>query len=148
MILRTGIDLVEVSRLVELNPAIRVRFLQRVFTPGELADAQARGEGNKWLSLAGRFAAKEAVAKALGSGIGPIEWQEIEILSGEQGEPMLELHGKALQAAQQLGITTWSVSISHTHPMARTQSMQAGERPTAGTAAAIAVGIGLASSPD
>ena len=107
--LRTGIDLVEIYRLEQLDPAIRRRFLQRVFTPAELEDCQGMLP-----SLAGRFAAKEAVAKALGCGIGPVSWQDIEILRGEQGQPMLKLTGNAHRVAEGLGLVTWSISISHT----------------------------------
>lgn len=107
-VLRTGIDLIEISRLEEMEPAIRQRFLQRVFTPLELDLL-----GDSPASLAGRFAAKEATAKALGTGIGAISWQEIEIRRGEQGEPLLILSGKALEIAHLLGLQNWSVSISH-----------------------------------
>jgi holo-[acyl-carrier protein] synthase len=108
VILRTGIDLIEIRRFGAINPAIRRRFLQRVYTPAELELVGASDAG-----LAGRFAAKEAVAKALGTGIGPVSWQEIEIQRGPDGMPMLALHGKALQAAGELGLETWSISISH-----------------------------------
>jgi holo-[acyl-carrier protein] synthase len=64
-------------------------------------------------SLAGRFAAKEAVAKALGTGIGAISWQEIEILRGPEGEPNLTLNGRALEISRELGLETWSISITH-----------------------------------
>ena len=64
-------------------------------------------------SLAGRFAAKEAAAKALGCGIGEVTWKEIEILGDEQNAPVLTLHGAAEAKAKELGLTTWSVSISH-----------------------------------
>jgi len=115
MILRTGVDIVEIQRLEEVNPAIRVRFIRRVFTPLEVE--LARGST---ASLAGRFAAKEAVSKALGTGIGYVSWQEIEIRRGRAGEPLLELHGRARQVAEHLGLQTWSVSISHgrTHAVA------------------------------
>lgn len=109
MILRTGIDLIEIDRFEGLNPAIRERFFQRVFTAKELSDARGL-----LVSLAGRFAAKEAVAKALGCGIGPVAWKDIEIQQGKQGEPILELHGAARQMAEQLALQTWSISISHT----------------------------------
>lgn len=69
-------------------------------------------------TLAGRFAAKEAVAKALGCGIGPVSWQEIEILRGVEGEPVIVLHGKAQQIADRSGLVTWSVSISHSRACA------------------------------
>jgi holo-[acyl-carrier protein] synthase len=107
--LRTGIDLIEIDRLEELNPAIRERFLQRVFTFNELEESRGQLP-----TLAGRFAAKEAVAKALGCGIGPISWQEIEIRRGEQGQPVLKLSGNAQRIAGDQGLTTWSISISHT----------------------------------
>lgn len=108
MTLRTGIDLVELSRLEDLDPSVRQRFLARVFTPRELEETQ--GQLHR---LAGRFAAKEAVAKALGCGIGPIGWQEIEIHSGAQGEPGLVLSGEAARIASELGLNEWSVSITH-----------------------------------
>ncbi len=120
--IRSGIDLVEIARLEGIEPAIRARFLQRVFTPGELADA---GDSNQF--LAGRFAAKEAVAKALGCGIGPISWLEIEIQRGQNGEPRLALYGKARQLANEQGLTGWSVSISHTgaHAVALAVALEA-----------------------
>jgi len=108
MPLRTGIDIVEIHRLEEINPAIRARFIERVFTPLE----QELTHGS-YASLAGRFAAKEAVSKALGTGIGRVNWRHIEIRRGPAGEPLLQLHGFAREVAERLGLTTWSVSISH-----------------------------------
>ena len=111
----TGVDLIEIDRLAAVAPAIRARFLQRIYTSRELDEC-----GDADSSLAGRFAAKEAVAKALGCGIGPIAWQEIEILRSERGAPALYLHGNAHEISGRLGIETWSVSISHsrTHAVA------------------------------
>jgi len=109
-ILRSGIDLVEISRLQGLKPGIRARFLARVFTPAELTEA-----GTSDASLMGRFAAKEAVAKALGNGIGEISWKEIEISVDEAGAPRVRLHGRARELAGNLHLGLWSVSISHTH---------------------------------
>lgn len=108
--LRTGVDLIEIDRLEKLNPAVRERFIQRVFTPAEIALAGSPQAYSFW---AGRFAAKEAVAKALGTGIGPVSWQEIEVLRGPQGEPALTLSGQAAIVAQELGLTQWALSISH-----------------------------------
>lgn len=122
MTLRTGIDLIEIQRFEDLNPVIRERFLKRVFTETELRDA--RGQ---WASLAGKFAAKEAVAKALGCGIGPVAWKEIEVRQGLHGEPVLELHGAARQISNQIGLQEWSISISHTR--------------THATAMAVAIGV-------
>ncbi len=107
-ILRTGVDLVEIERLDQLQPNIRERFLRRVFTARELDEC-----GCSSASLAGRFAVKEAVAKALGCGIGAIGWHSVEVQRGPQGEPLLMLHDKAETLAHSLGLTQWSISISH-----------------------------------
>lgn len=108
MILRTGVDLIEISRIEEAITRHGARYLERVYTAAEREQLGASVE-----SLAGRFAAKEAVAKALGSGIGVITWQDIEILGDEENAPGLTLRGAAAQKAQALGLETWSVSISH-----------------------------------
>ena len=121
MILRTGVDMIEIARLDELQPRIRTRFLARVITPLELNESEGRSP-----SLSGRFAAKEAVAKALGCGIGPISWQEIEIRRGSNGEPLLQLYGKAEVMAHELGLETWSVSISHSKTYAIAVAVAAG----------------------
>jgi len=115
MIIRTGVDIVEIDRLDSVSPAIRRRFIQRVYTPAELAII---GDENE--ALAGRFAAKEAVSKALGSGIGFVHWQDIEVVDGPYGEPVLNLYRNAVKIAEKLGLDTWSVSISHsrTHAVA------------------------------
>ena len=123
MIIRTGIDLVEIHRLADVDPRIRARFLQRVFTPGEL---RICGDSNE--KLAGRFGVKEAVSKALGTGIGPISWQDVETLDGMMGEPILNLYGKALRFAEVIGLESWSVSISDSGDLV--------------TAVAVAVGSG------
>ena len=70
--------------------------------------------GGKPASLAARFAAKEAVAKALGTGIGRVTWHDIEILRGREQAPGLVLSGTADSLARDLGLTTWSISLSHT----------------------------------
>ena len=109
----TGIDLIEIERIEKAIEHHGERFLKRVFTPGELAEVR-----NSPASLAARFAAKEAVAKALGTGIGAVGWQEIEILRGPANQPVLYLHGSASELARKLGLDTWSVSLSHTHEYA------------------------------
>lgn len=108
--LLTGIDMIEVQRLQLAVERHGERFLKRIFTPTELEQLK----GN-YPSLAARFAGKEAVAKALATGIGPISWLDIEILRGPKREPVLKLHGDALRLAQQRGIQRWSISLSHTH---------------------------------
>ncbi len=109
MRLATGVDMLLIARLAEQRPEIRARFLARVFTAQELAEV-----GDSPQSLAGRFAAKEAVAKALGCGIGPLGWHAIEVLRGPAGEPLLRLTGEAQARAAVLGLETWSLSITHT----------------------------------
>ncbi|PIZ25303.1 MAG: holo-[acyl-carrier-protein] synthase, partial [Chloroflexi bacterium CG_4_10_14_0_8_um_filter_57_5] len=85
------------------------------FTSAELKYCAGKDE-----SLAVRFAAKEAVSKALGTGIGPVSWQEIEIRGGEYEAPAIILHDRAERIAKELRLTTWSVSLSHseTHAIA------------------------------
>lgn len=108
MILRTGIDTIEISRFETIRTAIRERFIARVYTPGEINQARNRIE-----FLAGLFAAKEAISKALGTGIGHVKWQDIEILHLNTGQPVVKLHGNAKTIAEELGLAEWSVSISH-----------------------------------
>ena len=120
--LRTGIDLVEIGRLSRMKPSIRKRFIERVCTPREIAEAAGSEE-----SIAGRFAVKEAVMKALGVGIGDVAWHDIEVQRGATGEPELHLSGKAGQLAEEQGLSLWSISISHTD--------------TAAVAVAVALGL-------
>lgn len=107
--LRCGIDLIETSRVADGIERFGERFLNRFFTAGERADCNDQPQ-----RLAARIAAKEAVAKALGTGIGDIGWREIEIRCGERGRPMLHLHGAALEIARSLGLTEWDISLTHT----------------------------------
>ena len=108
MKLATGVDLIEIARIEEVIARHGKHYLERIYTPAELEQCGRRAE-----SLAGRFAAKEAVAKALGSGIGDVTWKEIEVLGDENNAPVLTLHGEALNKANELGLAMWSVSISH-----------------------------------
>lgn len=85
------------------------RFLNRFFTPGERADCD-----DKPYRLAARLAGKEAVAKALGTGIGDVGWREIEIRCNERGRPVLHLHGAAAALSEKMGLTQWDISLTHT----------------------------------
>ena len=107
--LRVGIDMIEVERIERGIARHGERFYNRFFTQAErnYCGGQAR-------SLAARFAAKEAVAKAFGTGIGDIRWIEIEILADERRRPTLHLHGDAAKLAAEMGLTEWDVSLSHT----------------------------------
>lgn len=111
--IKCGVDIVRVARLDEVNPKIRARFIQRVFTEREQAQVQGDLEG-----LSGLFAVKEAVSKALGTGIGKVTWQDIEVLHLPSGEPTLCLHGMAAELALTMGLLEWAVSISHDGGMA------------------------------
>lgn len=110
MILRTGVDLIEISRVAETIARHGDHFLKRVYTAGELEYCR-----NNHSSLAARFAAKEAVSKALGCGIGDVGWLDIEIAGNENKAPVLLLHGAAEKLARELGLNSWSISLSHTH---------------------------------
>jgi holo-[acyl-carrier protein] synthase len=107
--LRTGVDLIEIDRFTAAYLRYKQRLLQRLFTPIELAE-----NGENMASLAARFAAKEAVTKAFGTGIGLITWHDIEICRGASGEPILHLSGAAQRLAEQHRLHTWSLSLSHT----------------------------------
>jgi holo-[acyl-carrier protein] synthase len=108
--LRCGIDLIENQRVTEGIERFGERFLNRFFTPGERSDCEDQPQ-----RLAARLAAKEAVAKALGTGIGDISWLEIEIrCNNERNRPTLFLHGAAAALAQEMGLTQWDVSLTHT----------------------------------
>jgi len=128
LILRTGVDLVEISRLENISELVRTRFLQRIFTTQELTET-----GDNLASLAGRFAAKEAVAKALGCGIGEVSWQEIEVHRSLGGEPHLELHGNARRRSDDQGLSLWSISISHTQTHAVAVAVAIGQVEESGT---------------
>jgi len=108
MQLRSGIDTIEISRLDDIKPEIKERFIQRVFTEKEVEQARNRTE-----VLSGIFAAKEAVSKALGTGIGYVNWRDIEIVHLSSGQPTVVLYGNAKAVANKFGLTSWSVSISH-----------------------------------
>jgi holo-[acyl-carrier protein] synthase len=109
MPLSTGVDLVEIQRLQDAIDRHGQRFLVRIFTARELDEV-----GQNTASLAARFAAKEAVAKALGTGIGAVNWREVEILRGPARQPVLQLHGSAERLAVELNLKCWSLSLSHT----------------------------------
>lgn len=108
--LRTGIDLIENGRVEDGVARFGERFLDRFFTAGERADCEDMPH-----RLAARLAAKEAVAKALGTGIGVVSWREIEVrCNNPQNRPTLFLYGAALNVAEELGLKEWDVSLTHT----------------------------------
>lgn len=110
MIMGIGVDIIEINR-IERAIKRRPNFQYRVYTKEELEYCLAKS--NPWPSLAVRFAAKEATLKAIGHGISQCGLQEIEIVKGESGPPLLRLHGQALALAQEKGINVWHLSLSH-----------------------------------
>jgi holo-[acyl-carrier protein] synthase len=122
MIISTGVDLAEVARIQRAleDPRTGSRFRHRVFTAREIAYCETKRRG-KYESYAGRFAAKEAVMKALGRGWGAqVCWLDIEVSRAPSGKPDIVLHDKTARRAAQLGIRGWALSITHTaeHGMA------------------------------
>jgi holo-[acyl-carrier protein] synthase len=112
-ILGHGIDLVEDARIAGMVEEHGDRFIERIFTRGEQADSAA-GAGWRAERLAARFAAKEAVLKALGTGWrGGIAWTDVEVVKEPSGRPGVALHGEALAAAGRLGVAHWHLSLSH-----------------------------------
>ena len=116
--LRTGVDLIEIDRVRRAIDRHGARFLTRVFTADEVAQSCGRLE-----SLAGKFAAKEAAAKALGTGVwrNGISWLDFEVRKDPlSGAPDLQLRQAAAERAASMGLDVWSLSISHdrTHAVA------------------------------
>jgi holo-[acyl-carrier protein] synthase len=108
-----GIDIVEVARIREMVAEHGDRFLERCFTPAELAYCAEDKRRDERLAV--RFAAKEAVLKALGTGWrSGIGWTDVEVVSLPSGQPTVRLHGKAAEIAAGMGIGGWLVSLSHT----------------------------------
>ena len=122
MKLATGVDIIEIARVQEVITRHGQHYLDRVFT-----EAERQLCGEKIDSLAVRFAAKEAVSKALGSGIGQVSFQDVEILQNDEGAPILHLYGKAATKAESLGLKTWSISLSHDQTQAIAMVVAFGE---------------------
>ncbi len=112
-ILAHGIDLVDCPRIEEMVARHGERFVQRIFTAAE--QAYAESNKNKIEKLAGRFAAKEAILKLMGTGWrGKIAWTDIEIINNSSGQPEVTLGGEVEKIADKLGIKHISISITHT----------------------------------
>ena len=109
-----GVDLIELDRFKRALTRHNDRLLERVFTPLEILYCRGRPA-----ELAARFAAKEAVSKALGVGMRMlaregIQWRDVEVVGDTRGKPIVRLHGRAAERAGQLGLDEWSISLSHT----------------------------------
>jgi len=112
-ILGVGMDIVETKRIAESIERFGDRFLHRVFLEGEVV--YARSMKFPHLHLAARFAAKEAISKAFGTGIGrDLGWRDLEIVREPSGAPRVQLHGRAEAYAKARGVQAVHVSLSHT----------------------------------
>jgi holo-[acyl-carrier protein] synthase len=117
MIFSVGVDLIEVQRIQKAldDPATGNRFRDRVFTAREIQYCEKKKSHGRYESYAGRFAAKEAVMKALGKGWGAqVCWLDIEVIRAHSGKPDIVLLDKTARLADSLGIRRWSLSMTHT----------------------------------
>ena len=113
MLIGTGVDLIEIERIAHSIERYGDRFLRRVYTDHEIAYCSRKRASAE--SFAARFAAKEAGAKALGTGISRgVTWNEFQVERHPGGRPILELRGRAALLARQLGVKTISLSLTHT----------------------------------
>jgi len=117
MIVGCGVDTVEVNRIRRAVERFGRRFLERIFTPGEIAYVDRKR--NRWERYAARFAAKEAGMKALGTGLRRgVRWRDFEVANAASGKPALRLHGEAARIAAGLGVQATHLSLTHTRDSA------------------------------
>ncbi len=113
MAVHCGVDIVEVERLQKSFESLGDAFRDRIFTPAEIEYCEDRRQG-RYQSYAARFAAKEAVSKAFGTGIGAnVSWKEIEIINDASGKPHVNLSGAARTSFEAMGGEAVSISLSH-----------------------------------
>lgn len=124
-VLGIGLDLVEVQRIADSLEKHGERFLKRVFTQEEVA--YAMGNKTPAVHLAARFAAKEAVSKAFGTGIGKyLGWTDVEVCRFPHGEPFVRMHGKGEQLCVERGVRRVLVTLTHTKSHAAANSVLIG----------------------
>lgn len=120
MVIGTGVDLIEISRITAATA--NERFVQRVYTAAEIAESK-----NASHRLAGFFAAKEALLKAMGTGLSEFSWQEIEVQHDEKGAPYYMVHDKVREFLARKGVSRIHLSISHCKEYAIAQAILEGE---------------------
>jgi holo-[acyl-carrier protein] synthase len=108
-----GVDIIEIERVAAVIARWREKFLARVYTEAELRYCRGRVS-----ELAARFAGKEAITKALGTGIRGLAWREMEILPDPLGKPLVTLHGRAHARAEAIGLSHFAISLSHSRDYA------------------------------
>jgi holo-[acyl-carrier protein] synthase len=118
MIIGIGVDIIEIARIERALDEHGDRIRERVFTPAEIRYCQATGRASE--RYATRFAAKEAARKAFGAArpLLALSWQEVEIISSDEGAPQLHFRGRAAELVTELGIARSHVSLSHSHEQA------------------------------
>ncbi|MGA2131626.1 MAG: holo-[acyl-carrier-protein] synthase [Bryobacteraceae bacterium] len=117
MIVGTGVDLAEVPRIRQAIDRHGARFIERIFTPAEIAYVQRKA--NRYERFAARFAAKEAGMKAIGTGWRHgVRWQDFEVANLPTGKPTLRFHGQAARFADALGVRNVALSLTHTAELA------------------------------
>lgn len=109
--LTTGVDIVNVSRINKILLKNRDQFYNKIFTPNEIKYIEEKG--HKATTVSGLFAAKEAVSKAIGTGIGILAWKDMEILHTSKGKPFINFTQKGKELVESLGILEIQISISH-----------------------------------
>src|SRR5665648_37556 len=120
LIIGCGIDLVKIERIEKIIKRWGNNFNSRIFTPLE-RDYCEKKKDNKYQSYAGKFAAKEALLKALGLGLRGANWKEIEIKNDELGQPIIDTFGKLKNIASTRGVNKYFITISHTKEYAISQ---------------------------
>lgn len=116
MIVGTGVDLCEVDRIREAIDRFGRRFLERIYTPKEIAYVERKA--NRFERYAARFAAKEAGMKAIGTGMRGVRWHDFEVTNLPSGRPTLQFHGAAAEVARRIGAAQVALSMTHTGSMA------------------------------
>ena len=112
-IICTGIDIIEIDRIQNVLSRYGNRFLNKIFTPDEIQYCRGRSP-----NLAGRFAAKEATMKALKTGARGVSWKDIEVIRASNGAPSIKLYNRALARSESLGVSSLSISFSHSRDYA------------------------------
>ena len=112
-IICTGIDIIEIDRIQDVLSQYGDRFLNKIFTPEEIQYCRGRSP-----NLAGRFAAKEATMKALKTGARGVSWKDIEVIRASNGAPSIKLYNRALARSESLGVSSLSISFSHSRDYA------------------------------
>lgn len=111
--LSVGVDIIEIERIQRAINRWNGRFLQRIYTEAELSLCRGRVP-----ELAVRFAGKEAISKALGTGLSGVSWREMEILADARGKPLVQLYGRAARRAAELGLSQFAISLAHSRDYA------------------------------